>query len=73
MEGIDDLDVLDIRDSIPGIAKMFYVVSEALIMLLLDGLQSLRSGWTLVCTPKVPDEHGEHGTQLVPGVDRSLG
>jgi hypothetical protein len=36
-EGVDDLDVLDIRDSIPGIAKMFHVVLEALIMLLLDG------------------------------------
>jgi hypothetical protein len=37
MEGVDDLDVLDVRDSIPGIAKMFHVVLEALIMLLLDG------------------------------------
>jgi hypothetical protein len=38
MESIDDLDVLDVRDGIPGIAKMFYVVLEALIVLLFDGL-----------------------------------
>jgi hypothetical protein len=38
LEGIDDLDVLDIRDGVPRIAEMFHVVSEALIMLLLDGL-----------------------------------
>jgi hypothetical protein len=38
LEGIDDLDVLDIRDDVPRIVEMFHVVSEALIMLLLDGL-----------------------------------
>jgi hypothetical protein len=38
LEGIDDLDVLDIRDGVPRIAEMFHVVLEALIMLLLDGL-----------------------------------
>jgi hypothetical protein len=37
-EGVDDLNVLDVRDSIPGIAEMFYVVPEALIILLSDGL-----------------------------------
>jgi hypothetical protein len=37
-KGIGDFDVLDVRDSISGIAEMFYVVLEALIMLLLDGL-----------------------------------
>jgi hypothetical protein len=42
-EGIDDLDVLDVQDSIPGIAKMFHVVPEALIMLLPDGLECLSS------------------------------
>jgi hypothetical protein len=70
MESIDDLDILDVRDVVPDIAEMFHVVPEALIVLLLDGLQSLSSRWTLVCTLEVPDEHG---TQLVPGVDRSLG
>jgi hypothetical protein len=40
MEGVDDLDVLDVRDNVPGIAEMFHVVSDALIMLLLDGLES---------------------------------
>jgi hypothetical protein len=38
MKGIDDLDVLDIRDGIPGVIKIFHVVPEALIMLLLDDL-----------------------------------
>jgi hypothetical protein len=69
MEGIDDLNVLDVQDGIPSVVEMFHVVPEALIMLLLDGLQSLSSRWMLVCTLEVPDEHG---MQLVQGVDRSL-
>jgi hypothetical protein len=40
-ESIDDLDVLDVRDSVLGIAESFHVVSETFIMLLSDGLQSL--------------------------------
>jgi hypothetical protein len=43
MEGVDDLDVLDVRDSVPGIAEIFHVVPEAFIMLLLDGIQSFCS------------------------------
>jgi hypothetical protein len=35
---IDNLNVLDVQDSVPGIAETFHVVPEALIMLLLDGL-----------------------------------
>jgi hypothetical protein len=62
-EGIDDLDILDIRNSIPSIAEMFHVVLETLIMLLSDGLQGLCCRWMLVRAPKVPSEHG---TQLVP-------
>jgi hypothetical protein len=58
MESIDDPDVQDARDGIPDITKMFHVVLEALIMLLLDGLQSLISRWTLICTMEVPDEYG---------------
>jgi hypothetical protein len=58
LEGVDDLDVLDVWDSIPGIAKMFHVISKALIMLLLDGLQGFSYGWMLVCALKVADEHG---------------
>ncbi len=57
VEGIDDLDVLDVWDSIPGIAEMFHVVPEALIMLLIDDLQGLSSRWTLKYTLEVPDEH----------------
>jgi hypothetical protein len=37
-ESISDLNVLDIWDSVPEVAEMFHAVSEALIMLLLDGL-----------------------------------
>jgi hypothetical protein len=57
VEGIDDLYVLNIRDSVPGIAEMFHVVPKALNMLLLDGLQSLCSKWMLVRALEVPDEH----------------
>jgi hypothetical protein len=35
---MDDFNVLDVRDSILGTAKTFYIVPEAFIMLLLDGL-----------------------------------
>jgi hypothetical protein len=58
VEGIDDLDVLDVRDSIPGIAEIFYVIPETFIMLLPDGLQSLCYKWMLVHALEVPDEHG---------------
>jgi hypothetical protein len=40
-ESIDDLNVLNIQDGISGVVEMFHIVPEALIMLLLDGLQSL--------------------------------
>jgi hypothetical protein len=56
-EGVDDLDVLDIRDSIHGVAKIFHIVPEALIILLHDGLESLSSRWTLVHALEVSDEH----------------
>jgi hypothetical protein len=69
MEGVDDLDVLEIQDSVLGIAEIFHVVPEALIMLLLDGLQSLSSRWILVRVLEVPNEHG---TKQVSGVDRPL-
>jgi hypothetical protein len=58
MEGIDDLNVLDVWDSVPGIVEIFHVVSEAFIMLLSDGLQGLCCRRTLVCALKVPNEHG---------------
>jgi hypothetical protein len=48
MEGVDDLDVLDVRDSISSVAEIFHTVPKALIMLLLDGLQSFSSRLTLV-------------------------
>jgi hypothetical protein len=58
VEVVDDLDVPDVRDSIPGVAKMFHIVQEALIMLLSDGLESLSSRWTLIRALEVLDEHG---------------
>jgi hypothetical protein len=38
MEDVADLNILNVWDSVLDIAEMFHVVSEALIMLLLDGL-----------------------------------
>jgi hypothetical protein len=57
VEDVDDLDILDIQDSVPSIAEIFHVVSEALILLLLDGLQSLSNIWMLIRVLEVPDEH----------------
>jgi hypothetical protein len=57
VEGIDDLDVLDVWNSIPSITEMFHVILEALIMLLPDGLESLSHKWALVCALKVSDKH----------------
>jgi hypothetical protein len=58
VEGVDDFDDLDVRDSIPDIAEMFHVVPKALIMLLSNGLESLSSRWTLVYALEVLDKHG---------------
>jgi hypothetical protein len=58
VEGVDYLDVLDVRDSIPNIAEMFHVVLEAFIMLLPNGLESLNSRWMLIRALEVLDEHG---------------
>jgi hypothetical protein len=58
VKGIDNLDVLDIRYSVPGIVEMFHVDPKTLIMLLPDGLQGLYCRWTLICALKVPNEHG---------------
>jgi hypothetical protein len=41
VEGIDDLDVLDVWDSVLGIVEIFHVVLETFIMLLPHGLQGL--------------------------------
>jgi hypothetical protein len=57
MEGIDNLNVLDVLDSVRGIAETFHIILEALIMLLLGCLQGFSSGGTLVCALKVSDEH----------------
>jgi hypothetical protein len=63
MEGIDALDVLDIRDSVPGIAEIFHIVPETHIMLLPNGLQGLCCRWTLIRALKVLNEHGTHLVQ----------
>jgi hypothetical protein len=57
MEGIDDLDVLDVWDSVPCIVEIFHIIPESLIMLLLDGLQGLGHGRMLVCALEVINEH----------------
>jgi hypothetical protein len=57
VKGIDDLDVLDIRGSVPSAAKIFQVVPEDFIMLLSHNLQSLSSRWMLIHALEVPDEH----------------
>jgi hypothetical protein len=44
-EGVNDLDVLDIWDSIPNIAETFY------------SLESISSIWMLICALEVSDEH----------------
>jgi hypothetical protein len=62
-EYVHYLDVLDVRDDLPGIAETFDIIVETLIMLLLDGLEGLSSRWTLIRALEVPDEHG---TQLIP-------
>jgi hypothetical protein len=58
VKGIDDLNVLDVRDSVLGITEKFYVVSETLIMLLPDGLQCLYCRLMLIRALQVPNEHG---------------
>jgi hypothetical protein len=47
-EVVDDLNVLDVRDIISGIAEMLDMITETLIMLLLDGLEGIGSRWTLI-------------------------
>jgi hypothetical protein len=58
MEGIDEFDVLDVWHSISSIIEIFHIVLEAFIMLLLDNLEGLNCGQTLVRALEVPDEHG---------------
>jgi hypothetical protein len=58
VEGIDDLDVLHVWDSIPHVAETFHITLEALIMLLLDGLQCFSHRRMLVHALDVPDEYG---------------
>jgi hypothetical protein len=43
MEGTDDLNILDVQNSVSGVAEIFHIVSHALIILLSDGLESLSS------------------------------
>jgi hypothetical protein len=69
-EGVNNLDVLDVRDVISDIAKIFDTITETLVMLLLNGLAGLGDRWTLIGALEVPDEHG---IQMVPGVNESFG
>jgi hypothetical protein len=69
-EGVNNLKILDVQDVISDIAKTLDIITKTLIMLLLDVLEGLGGRWTLIGALEVPDEHG---TQLVPGVNRSFG
>jgi hypothetical protein len=68
-EGVNDLDVLDVRDAVSGNAETLDIIADTLIMLLLDGLEGLDNRWTLIGALEVPNKYG---TQLVPGVNGSL-
>jgi hypothetical protein len=59
-----------VRDDVPGITKILDIITETLILLLLDGVEGLGSRWTLIYALEIPDEDG---TQLVPGVNGSFG
>jgi hypothetical protein len=68
-EGVNNLDVLDVRDAISGIAETLDIIKDTLFMLLLDGLEGIGGRSTLKGAPEVSDEHG---TQLVPRVNGSF-
>jgi hypothetical protein len=70
MKGVNNLDVLDVWDAISGIAETLDIITETLIMLLLDDLEGLIGRWTLIGALEVPDEHGTH---LVPEVNGFFG
>jgi hypothetical protein len=57
VKSIDDLNVLNVRDSIPDFAEALYIVPETLIVLLLDSLHGLSCRWMLVHALKVLNEH----------------
>jgi hypothetical protein len=54
-EGVNNLDVLDVQDVVSDIVKMLDIITETLIMLLLDGLESLGDRWTLIGALEVSD------------------
>jgi hypothetical protein len=47
-EGNNNLDVLDVRDVVSGIAKTLDIITETLVVLLLDGLERLGGRWMLI-------------------------
>jgi hypothetical protein len=65
-EGVNNLDVLDVWDAISDIVETLDIITETLVLLLLDGLEGLGGRWTLIGALEVPDEHG---TQLVLGMN----
>jgi hypothetical protein len=69
-ESIDDLDVIDVWDNVSGVVESFHIILKTFIMLLPDGLQSLRCRWMLIHALEIPNEHS---TKLVPQSDRSFG
>jgi hypothetical protein len=61
---------MDVWDVVSGITEMLDIITETLIVLLLDGLEGLGGRWMLIGALKVPDEYG---AQLVPRVNGSFG
>jgi hypothetical protein len=68
-DGVNNINVLDVRDTISSVAETLDIITETLIVLLLDGLEGLGGRWTLIGALEVPNEYG---TQLVPGVNGSF-
>jgi hypothetical protein len=66
IEDIDDLNILDVQVGVLGIVETLDIITETLIILLLDDLEGFGSRWTLICALEISNAHG---TQLVPGVN----
>jgi hypothetical protein len=47
-EGVNNVDVLDVRDAVSGIAETLDIITGTLVVLLLNGLEGLGGRWTLI-------------------------
>jgi hypothetical protein len=69
VEGIDDHNILNVQDDIPGVEEVLDEVIEAFIGLLLDDLKGLCCDWPLVCPLEISNEQS---TGLVPWLDHDI-